>query len=366
MAAEYSQWRAMLAITRGSLRSIFRSPSTVAFSLGFPLVFILVFGFIGNSGITIRVGVAPGTDTNSYIYKGLAGVKSIRLITDAPATEMEDDMIKGRITAIIRIDRQNGPAAVPNYKVQVRSSTAGADKIQVFQSVLKDVINKIDDRFYQRPSVASIAATVVPGRTYKTIDFILPGMLGFSLLSAAVFGTAFLFFSLRQTLVLKRFFATPVKRTYIILGETLSRLLFQLFGAIVIIGLGHLAFGFTLVHGWSTFLEMLILSLFGLVVFMGFGFLVSSVAKNESTIPPIANVISMPQFLLAGTFFSIDALPAWLQPVCRMMPLTYLNDAFRKVAFEGQHLWNVGLELGVLTLWGIIIYGVTIRVFRWE
>ena len=111
---------------------------------------------------------------------------------------------------------------------------------------------------------------------------------------------------------------------------------------------------------------MLFLSLFGLVVFMGFGFLVSSVARNESTIPPIANVISMPQFLLAGTFFSVDALPGWLQPVCRALPLTYLNDAFRKVAFEGQHLWNVGTELGVLTLWGVIIYAVTIKVFKWE
>ena len=365
MAVQYSQWKAMLAITKASLRAILRSPSTVAFTIGFPLVFILVFGFIGNSGVTVKVGVSPGTDTASYVYKGLHSVKGIKLVYESPE-EMEDDMIKGRITAIVYVAQQPGTAAAPVYQVDVRSSTAGVDKIQVFQSILKDVINGIDDRFYKRPSVAQLHATVVPGRAYKTIDFILPGMLGFSLLSAAVFGTAFLFFSLRQTLVLKRFFATPVKRTYIILGETLSRLLFQLFGAIVIIGLGHFAFGFTLVHGAVTYIEMLILSLFGLVVFMGFGFLVSSVARNESTIPPIANVISMPQFLLAGTFFSIDALPNWLQPVCRALPLTYLNDAFRKVAFEGQHLWNVGTELGVLTLWGIVIYAVTIKVFRWE
>ncbi|HEU4551448.1 MAG TPA: ABC transporter permease [Chitinophaga sp.] len=365
MAVQYSQWRAMLAITKASLRAILRSPSTVAFTIGFPLAFILVFGFIGNTAVTVKVGVAPGTDKSSYIYQGLAAAKSVKLINE-PVGEMEEDMIKGRITAIVNITQKPGQGAAPEYDVQVRSSTAGADKIQVFQSILKDVVARIDDRYYQRPSVAAVNTTVVPGRVYKTIDFILPGMLGFSLLSAAVFGTAFLFFSLRQTLVLKRFFATPVKRSSIIIGETLSRLLFQLIGAVVIIGLGHFAFGFTLVHGAVTFIEMLILSLFGLVVFMGFGFLVSSVAKNESTIPPIANVISMPQFLLAGTFFSVDAMPSWLQPVCRAMPLTYLNDAFRKVAFEGQHLWNVGKELGVLTLWGLLIYAITVRVFKWE
>ena len=260
MAVQYSQWKAMLAITKASLRAILRSPSTVAFTIGFPLVFILVFGFIGQSSVTVKAGLAPGTDTSTVLYKELARAKSLKLVNEPPA-EMEDDMVKGRITAILQITQKPGQGPVPGYEVTVRTSTAGVDKIQVFQSILKDALNRIDDRFYQRPSVASLNTVVVPGRAYKTIDFILPGMLGFSLLSAAVFGTAFLFFSLRQTLVLKRFFATPVKRTYIILGETLSRLIFQLFGAIVIIGLGHLAFGFTLVHGFATFIEMLILSL---------------------------------------------------------------------------------------------------------
>jgi ABC-2 type transport system permease protein len=47
----------------------------------------------------------------------------------------------------------------------------------------------------------------------------------------------------------------------------------------------------------------MLLSFIALIVFMGFGFVVSSVAKNESTIPPFANMFTLPQFLLAGTFF---------------------------------------------------------------
>ena len=86
-------------------------------------------------------------------------------------------------------------------------------------------------------------------REYKTIDFILPGQLGFSLLASGVFGVAFMFFNLRNTLVLKRFFATPISKTYIVLGEMLSRVIFQMLTAIVIILAGLFAFGFTLVHG---------------------------------------------------------------------------------------------------------------------
>jgi ABC-2 type transport system permease protein len=109
-------------------------------------------------------------------------------------------------------------------------------------------------------------------REYKTIDFILPGQLGFSLLNSGVFGVAFVFFNLRNTLVLKRFFATPISRTYIVLGEGLARVAFQMLTAVVIIVAGRFLFGFTLVNGIVTLLEMLVLSFIGLLVFMGLGF----------------------------------------------------------------------------------------------
>ncbi|MBW8684575.1 ABC transporter permease [Chitinophaga rhizophila] len=367
MAVKYNQWKALLAMSKASLIGILRSPSAVIFSLGFPLVFILVFGFIGDNGISVKVGVDPTTDTTSYLYRQLANEKSLKLVTDEPAAEMEEALRKGRITAIIRITPQPSQDSVPSSNVKVRTSTASVDKISLFNSILTSLIYKADDNYYPRRSIAKLEPIeVLPGRRYRTIDFILPGLLSFSLLSAAVFSTAFLFYNLRQTLVLKRFFATPIRRLYIVLGEALARLVFQVAGAIVIIAIGYFAFGFTLVHGWSTFIEMLFLTAFGVVVFMGFGFVVSGIANSESTIPPIANVITLPQFLLAGTFVPVDSFPSWLQPLCRIMPLTYLNDAFRKIAFEGQHIWNVGFELGVIAAWGVVVYIVAVKVFRWE
>ncbi|MFN9108974.1 MAG: ABC transporter permease, partial [Bacteroidota bacterium] len=167
-------------------------------------------------------------------------------------------------------------------------------------------------------------------------------------------------------LVLKRFFATPISRTAIILGEGLARVSFQLTTSMVILLIGYFVFGFTLINGWITFFELLLLSAIGLIVFMGFGFVVSGLARNESMIPPFANLITLPQFLLAGTFFSIDAFPSWLQPVCRLLPLTHLNNAMRNVAFEGSHLFNCGKEIAVLLIWGLLIYGLAVKVFKWE
>ena len=46
--------------------------------------------------------------------------------------------------------------------------------------------------------------------------------------------------------------------------------------------------------------------------------------------------------------------------------LTHLNDAMRKVAFEGAHLSDCGTQIGILAIWGVIVYAVAIKVFRWE
>lgn len=359
----------MLAITRASFKSIFRSPSAVVFSFAFPLIFILVFGFIGGSSrIAMKISIARQADTLNPVYKALKNVDGITIVNKSDK-ELAEDLEKGRLTASVDIQK-NTQVKSSAYIISIKTSEAvNPQNTAVLQSILNGIISNINKGlFAPTPTVAQISQKVehVKGRTYRTIDFILPGQLGFSLLSAGVFGVAFLFFNLRQTLVLKRFFATPISRTYIVLGEGLSRVLFQLITSIVILLVGHFIFKFTLVHGFVTFIELLVLSFLGLMVFMGFGFIVSGLSKSESSIPPLANLVTLPQFLLAGTFFSIDVFPGWLQPICRVLPLTHLNNAMRNVAFEGAHLSDCGLEIGVLLLWGLFAYAVAIKVFRWE
>ena len=367
MPKPYSQFRAMMAITKASLTAVFRSPSAVIFSFVFPLIFILVFGFIGNSGrVSVRVAIDPASDTANIVYNGMKRISALNIIQKDTA-ELTKDLEKGRLTAIVLLTKTSD-----STPVQIHLKTSGAvnpQNIQVLRSILDGMIKGLNETFYKDAHTVGVISNEVvqiEGRVYRTIDFILPGQLGFSLLSAGVFGVAFIFFSLRQTLVLKRFFATPIKRSYIVIGEALSRVLFGLITAIVILIFGHYAFDFTWVNGWMTFFELIILSFLGLIVFMGFGFIVSGLAKNESVIPPFANLITLPQFLIGGTFFSTDAFPGWLKAVADIMPLKHLNDAMRNVAFEGAHLNDCLKQMGILAIWGVGVYIIAIKVFRWE
>jgi len=364
----YSQLRATLAITRASLRAILRSPSTVVFSLGFPLIFILVFGFLGSGkSVSLKVAMDPASDSVNIVYQSIRDLNALSFV-QKDSVQVLEDLEKGRLTAIIKIEQNSD--SVPAFLIKLRTSDAvNPQDLQVLRTVLEGKIGALNTVLYpHRPTIAAVEDHVerIHGRIYRTIDFILPGQLGFSLLSAGVFGVAFLFISLRQTLVLKRFFATPVSRASILVGEGLSRLIFQITTAIIILLAGHFFFQFTLVNGWITFIELLVLSVIGLFVSLGLGFVVSGLARNEAAVPPIANLITLPQFLLAGTFFPIESFPTWLQPICKIMPLTHLNNAMRNVAFEGAHLTNCGTEIGILAIWIIVAYGAAVKVFRWE
>lgn len=371
MQQNYSQVKAMLAITKASLTGILRSPSAVVFSFIFPFIFILVFGFIGNSnGVPVyKVVLSKDCDTTNALFDSIKASNRIKIMKFENDEALNKNIAKGKLAAILTIEKTG--AAIPAYKFKIKSTNASDDQWPQLLNVLNTISGKVSDAQFANRPVYAIPDFVYKRdiqeiREYRTIDFILPGQLGFSLLSTGVFGVAFVFFGLRNTLVLKRYFATPIHRSYILMGEALARVIFQMISAVVIILVGYFAFDFTLIHGVTTLLEMLVLSFLGLLVFMGFGFIISGLAKNDSTIPPFANLITMPQFLLGGTFFAVEVFPKWLQPVSKALPLTHLNTAMRAVAFEGQSLWAVKSEIGFLLVWGIVVYAIAIKVFKWE
>ena len=355
----------MLAITKASLLATFKSPQSIFFSLFFPIVLIVIFGSLSRGGATtIDVAFEKTTDTTTVIYQAIKAIPVLHFV-DPAKQDIEDELSKGRIAAIIGF--QKGKDSASKYDIHLRTSSASQKDIPILQSILKNLIHDMDQQLYpQRETFASISQSVVPGRKYKMIDFFLPGMIGFSLIGSAIFGVAFLFFSLRETLVLKRLYSTPIKRGYIILGEGLSKVLFQLTTVVVLILFGYYAYGFTLAHGFLTFIDMIILSFLALLVFMGFGFFTSGIAKNQNVIPIYSNLFMFPQYFLSGTFFPKTALPETLQPIIKFLPLTAFNDAMRNVAFEGAYMSDCWEQILILLVWGVAIYFITIRVFRWE
>ena len=158
---------------------------------------------------------------------------------------------KGRLTGyfkysiLFRIHRENR-----RYIVHVQSSSASGNGLYLFLQSLENLVLKVETGGNVKPGKQYIIQPeIIEGQKYRQIDFILPGQLGFSILFSTLFGIAFTFFSLREQLVLKRFYASPVKRINILVGIGMSRLFFQLVNVVVLILFGYFFLNFRLQHG---------------------------------------------------------------------------------------------------------------------
>jgi ABC-type multidrug transport system permease subunit len=162
---------------------------------------------------------------------------------------------------------------------------------------------------------------------------------------------------------LKRFLATPMRKSEYLLSYMLSRLLFLLLEVGALVGFGWWVFQVG-VRGSLTALS--VCTLIGAFAFAGLGLLVASRAKTVEAVSGLMNLVMLPMWILSGTFFSYARFPEAMQPFLRALPLTALNDALRGVMVDGATLAGVAAPLGVVVAWGAGSFLVAVKVFRWR
>lgn len=358
------QARALLVLSWYSLKSQLRTTSTVLLGFLFPLVFIAVFSFVGGEPRKLRFGVAEedAPTAGSAFVAELRAVRELELVS-RPRAELDALLRAGRLDGIVRFIPS--PASAGGL-VQLSYSSASPQSAALSRLVADTLVQKANLRLTGVTTpLLGFQATALEARPFRYVDFALPGQLGFSLLTLAVSGMALSLAVQKKTLVLKRIFATPVWHPLILLGQALSRLAIVMLNTTLLLACGVLLFQFHLVDGAATFLRMLALSMFGLFAFLGFGLLIASRARSTESVGPLANLFTIPQLLLAGTFFSTEQLPGWLQPIAHHLPLTYFNVAMRKLAMEGASLTDISGPLLGMAAWSVAAYVLASRSFRW-
>lgn len=200
-----------------------------------------------------------------------------------------------------------------------------------------------------------------PGARY--IDFLIPGLIGMNLLAGSMWGVGYVIVDMRVRKLLKRFLATPMKKSHFLWSTLGARMTFMIPELVVILGGGVILFGFP-IRGNP--LSILLVSVLGAVSFSGLGMLAASRAQKLETISGIMNVIMMPMWLLSGVFFSSERFPEILQPFIQALPLTQFNHVLRAVILEGSSLISQIWRLALIAAWGGISYALTLRWFRWN
>jgi len=202
---------------------------------------------------------------------------------------------------------------------------------------------------------------VAPGSRY--IDFLIPGLLGMNLLGSGIWGVGFSVVQARQRKLLKRYMATPMRRSHYLLSFILSRLVFLIVEVVALVGFGWLLFGVA-VRG--SFASLGGITLLGSFAFAGLGLLVASRARTIEGVSGLMNLVMLPMWILSGTFFSYSRFPNAMIPFVKALPLTALNDALRAVMIDGAAITTLGTPIAIVVAWGAVSFVVALKIFRWR
>jgi ABC-2 type transport system permease protein len=80
----------------------------------------------------------------------------------------------------------------------------------------------------------------------------------------------------------------------------------------------------------------------------------------------LGNLVTLPQMFLSGVFFSVDSMPHALQPIAKVLPLTFVVASIRDVIVNGLSLFEQLPTLLGLVVWLALSLTLAIRQFRWK
>ena len=200
----------------------------------------------------------------------------------------------------------------------------------------------------------------IPGNP-SYFQFLAPGMMMMVVMMGAMTGLPRAIAYEKDSGTLDGVLVAPTSRFSIILGKVMAQTVRAFIQGFVVLLLAIVLFGVT-VHG--SILLVVLMLLIGTFSFIGLGIMITTVASDEETASTIMMVIQFPMMFLSGVLFPIQQMPWYMQAVAKVMPLTYAAQAMRKIIILGAGLQDIMTELIILVVFGVVLLGISIPLFK--
>jgi ABC-type multidrug transport system permease subunit len=342
-------WQLVLA----RLRELYREPEAVFWVYGFPVMIVIALGIAFRNKPEDRVTVDVRQTADGRAKKVQEDLEKAGGFTVhvGDAETCHTDVRTGK-TDLVVVPEEDGTGY--RYEFDPTRPESRSARLKV-----NDALQKAAGR---EEKVGTDDVKVdEPGGRY--IDFLVPGLLGMSLMGGGLWGVGFAIVDLRIRKVLKRFLATPMRKVDFLTAILLSRLMFLIPEVLVLLVFSRFAFG-VVIQG--SLLSLTALILLGAVSFAGIGLLVASRAKTLEAVSGLMNLVMLPMWVLSGIFFSSDRFPDSARPFIKALPLTPLIDSMRAVCQEGATLASQWPAMCILTAWGVVSFALALWWFRWN
>lgn len=338
-----------LAVCR--LRMFYRQPEAVFWTYGFPLVMLTALGlaFREESKETILVDVVgPRAEA---IESQLAGKAQFKIKRPA-AEEWKKRLQSGKTNLVV--ETGESPTEPPRFWVETHRAESLLAREAVENALLRSS-TAADAPQFPESHLEAVGS--------RYIDFLVPGMIGMNLMGGGMWGIGFVLVDMRVRKLLKRFLATPMRRSDFLVSIMLVRLVFAVFDMIFLAAFGYVAFGVTC---QGNILSLALVMAIGGASFAGIGLLAACRAQTIEMISGLMNLIMLPMWIASGVFFSAERFPDILQPIVQALPLTCLVNALRGIMLDGDSLVSLWKPLAMLVAWGGVSFTIALRAFRWK
>ena len=346
------RWSGFAHILKVRLLELKREPEVIFWVFGFPVLLALGLGIAFRNKpadlTSVAIVAGPGAENALSMIQHSTGTSSIKVAVVNEQQALQGFRL-GKYDLVITPDGKGG--------FQYRYDPARAESV-LSRALVNDALQAGAGR--HDPVPISAVTSTEPGSRY--IDFLIPGLLGMNLMNSGMWGIGFALVDMRQRKLLKRFVATPMRRSDFLLALTSSRLVLMVVEIILLLGFGVLVFHMRVLGSLFT---ILLLATVGAVSFGGLGLLTASRAQKLESVSGLMNLVMMPMWIFSGVFFSAERFPAVIQPFIKLLPLTALNDALRATILQGASLAAQSGRILVLVLWGGVSFVLALRWFRW-
>ena len=357
---------------RISTRRFFRDRLAIFFTIGFPLIFLFVFGGLNSSGGDISFQVAlinqSQTEFATQLEEQLTTSKILDVNKEVTTLDQaKEKMSRSELDATIVLPESFGAVvggqSYPSGEARVVYTQNNGQSATALTSILDQQFAAINSKFVDTSVPFTVTGEQLNERSLSAFDYSFAGLLGFAIIGIGIFGPMNVFPELKKMGILRRLSTTPLRVWQYFLSTMAAQALIGLLSLAIMFVIAISVFKLEMVGNWIELAAFIVL---GITMILGIGLALGGWAKNERQVAPLGNIIVFPMLFLAGTFFPRFLMPEWLQNVSSFLPLTPVIDGIRLITTEGRHLIEILPQIGLIGAWMVIIYLIAFRVFRWE
>ena len=346
------------------LKIFLRDRQSIFFSLFFPIIFMTVFGFV-NSGEqdAIKIGIVNNSGSAVAVnFSQLLIDNPLFNVTQGEEAVLRDELVEGDQTMVLVLP-ETFDAQSEGSELRLLVDAAQVQQLGLIMPLLEQALISIEREFRNIEPMFSLAVEDVQARSQRYLDFLLPGLMAFTLMQLSIAGSGFNIVEFRRKGILKRLFVTPIQPRDFISSIVMARMTIVLLQLTVLIAFAVFMLDVRILGNFASFYFVIILGTF---IFLCLGFCLGSIAKTQQAVMAVGNIVIFPQIFLSGVFYPIESMPALVQPIAYVLPLSFVSTAMREIANSGASLLSITPSLLGIAAWLVVSFVLATRLFVWK